>query len=1292
VVNDWTDENLIDASAGDTPPTAPRAAVLPFGDPERDDRWFEDAVRELLRLHGFTDVAFYGTRGDTQDGIDLYGDRGDLHYGIQAKHRKVFTEGDTNEAIAAATYTADRFILALSRRAGVGVHRAIRRNRARWELWDQVRLSDLVRELPHDHAVDYIERFFHPAHVETFLGRSRATTFLEREIYFATFSDPASLRYHGWSRVGPAEPLEALQRFLADGTARVAIVSGPIGGGKSKLLYDATVGYAGALHPYFVAPQAVITPEALAEIRAQHSLVFVDDAGDVDHIESIIAFLRSRPQSKLVLTVAGASSAGVHDSLLELGYRSDEICTIALKRLGRAATIALVQQVLGAESPDVEEAVIRFASDTPLATILTTRVVRERHAGADAVHSEEAASDLVRALYRDVAIGKLSDEIDQAEVRAAMEVIAATGPAKLDDDTWLDLAAAFLGWDVPRLLRAIDAIDDAGVLLRRGFHYSLAPDILRQSVLLGACVARGRDTGFALRLYDYFPYDTSFLRNVALADIESQGEGGPPLFAPVWRAVEQHAASSNSLDRLQLLDHLEHVAYVKPNEVLHLCAYLVDHPAANDGTQPYAHIHVITHTAVLRELPHVLQAVMMGEPARIGQCVRLLWRLAAIEKPDNPHAADAPRAIKELAGYDIQFGTQMAEPILTAVTEMIRSGERDLERRSLLDLIEPALKRDVDDHMSRGTQLVIRRGIVPVSRVRDLRDRAIALVAETALGDDPGRTDKALKLLGDLLRDPWNLVRPPTEQEQAAWDRERAVALDTFDAIIAAERWPLRSLRILDLIPWFANHSSSALVRDRATAALAKLQGPSARDRYRILLSEYLRFDSFAEFDPADPNAGQQLIDEFTGKVSCEYLDSFPDPRELLADVGRHLAEIAETGSHGSAWRLFAALIWERYEYGVRMIDAILEDGDRRFYRDMGALLGTVILHEPAAGAAIADQMLALGDVDAAIGVAQSLGAVNAPPETIPVRARLLREVLRCDNLQVRLCAAHALIWFRDLARDAIPGLIADARIDNESKLADDLFMMLPKDVTTIAPSTRERLLEQLRHVANLEFWPLDYLRRLAPTNGAAVFDLFIWRITAGQLNREYHAVPLVDITFDAVMQALVAAPGRDAGVERLLALYPNLEPARRRAFDTLFGHLARAAPQITKTAIDVAFQSSDSQMHQAGLNWMRTLHHSLVTADVPFLVRSVESAFAVSQELGESLCGPVLNAITFGAEAVAVHEATPSDHRIQEVATAALVGELSPDARRFFETLLQHGRTSAERSIRLSEDAFGPL
>lgn len=1274
------------------PPIRPRVALLPFDDPQQSWNWFEEAVRDLLgRMPQFRNVEAYGVQGDHQEGIDIRADSEAGHIGIQCKKVTECGPGDVGTAILAATYPAERFILALSRRATVGARRVIDQHE-NWELWDQARLSDAVRALPPDQAVDYIERHFHLAWVNDFLGRGRPSTFIGCDASLEPFRDVARLVHHEWTRVDDNGALLHLQAFLAS-RERVALVDGPIGIGKSKLVYDLTAADLGR-PVYFLAAGATVTPDGLREISAGPALIIVDNADDAEGVSLLLGQVLRNPDQQLILTVSASAVAAMNEHLTEAGLEPAQLRSVSLERLARRPTIELAREALGREDAEIEEAIVLHASDSPLTTILTAKLIRDRTTTTAALESEGHVRDLVRSLYREVATGAVADEIPREDVKAVLQLLAAVGPARIERDDWLMPAASFLAWDVEHLLRVIDAIDDARILSRLGSKYAVAPEMLRQSIMLEACTVRGRRTTFPNRVLEHFPQDPKLLHNLAIADLESRASGGPDLFSAPWESIAQAIRDGNSLDRSHFLSQLDTLGFFKPDEVFELVAFLVDHPATNEDTQPYADVGiVIEHKSVLREMPGALKRVMMGSRERLSGCVELLWRIG--KDQTTWHSGDDPiRTVSGLVRYEVGVGTEIAAAVVDVVARMIERGERDTKAHSLLELIAPVLARDVQSAISQGTQLTIRRFVLTVDSVRDLRDRALGVVGAAALGASPRRADKAIGLLADLLREPANQLGEPSVETVAAWDRERGLGLDVFDQIVDAGTLPIRELRIAHNLPFYARYSPSAYVRERASALLGRLGSSPGRDRYRVLMDEFLRADTFVDLRrERDWQEGERRRAAFVSTVAAEVLAATDVPDAIVADLRTRMAAIADAGLYASPRLLFAEIHRQRPDLGMSLVDAILETGDPGLYSWLEPFIRAEFLRDPAQGEALARRVMAIGHADASIAVANALVYHSERADhDCAIRQGLFQTLLTSAFIEARRAAAHDLMFLKNECPDVIPELVLHAEIGADSALAERLYLALPANVEGIDVATRDALAAKLVPVLELDHWPLAFLQHMAPTRSAVVLDVFAARIFLDGAPEGYASVPSSEISVGPVVRALATSPTFEAELLALIRQRADIADEQLARFAPFLRHIAHVLPDLVKGMVVEGLASQSEGIQRAALTWVRYVPHAVLEGDVPYIIRMLERAHEISAEMGMRAEGAITAELTTGAESVGHYEGAPSDMRLQTVAKAALPLEgLSIPVRRFFAGLLEHGRRLEQQTIHSAEEAFGP-
>ena len=1248
-------------------------------------------MRDLFRRHpGYRNVESYGVRGDHQDGIDIRADDDATgHVGIQCKKVDEFRAADARAAVAAATYVADRFILALSRTANVGVRHVID-PLPNWEVWDQQRLSDAVRSLPTHEAADYVSRHFDQAWVEAFLGYAAPATFIDRNRAITPLLDITRLIHHAWIRVDDGGALDALRTFVGS-NQQVALVEGPIGSGKSKLVFDLTVGDLG--YPvYFFVAGAPISIEGLREVRPGPALIIVDNVDDTNGLALLLSHLLQHPDQKAVLTASSGSVPKLDQELASADIEPSQIARISIGRLSRAAIIALARQVLGRENADAEEALVQHAADSPLTTILTARMIRDRTTTALALESESHVRDHVRARYREVATGAVADGVPTSDVRAVLQLLAALGPTRIDRDAFLNAAAAFFGWDEDRLLGVLGAVEDARILHRRGGTYAVAPEMLRQSLMLEACIIRGRPTMYADRVLEAFPEEYGILQNLAIADLESQAGGGPDIFTGPWRKLTDDVRAATSLERAHFVRNLEMLGVFKPDEVFDIVADFVRHPATNDDEQRYAQYGIVVdHQAVIREAPRALRYVIMASSERIRDSVDLLWSIG--KHATWPYMNESPiKTVARLSEYEIGVGAGRASAILDAVTAMVASGEPDTPVHSLLEIIEPILARDVYTSLSQGTQLTIRRMVVDVNAVRELRDRAIDFVAAAALGVDERRATKAIKILAALLREPEHYFGEPSADARAAWDRERVHTLDSFDRIIESCTNPIRELLIADQINFYALHSPSELVRTRVTAQLERIG--TRNDRYRILISEFFQLFKFHRHDESsDFSEANRRLDEFEARATADWLAVYPDPEALVAELRLRIETINATGLFGTSLELLTRIAQIRPDLDGRFVETILASENPEELSWVTPFLRSAFIRDPAEGVALAERLLARDQSAGGTAVANAIVYVSprADGDRL-VRRDLLRRLLSHEEIDVRKVAAHALSYFRTVSADDIPALAAGADIGTVASLAERVYMALPDDLTGIDDATIEALVEKLVPLTTLEHWPRAFLARLAPARSARVLDVIARRLILDDFEAGYMALPYSEHENKPLMEALAASPTFESDVRAMIREHGGENADALSRMTTFLGHVADVRPAFVKGMIMEALASPSDDLQRAALSWIRRLPHAVLEGDTEFVVAILERAHEIGPEIGKRAEESISAELITGAEAVAAYAGAPGDIRLQIVAAAALaLAELSVPVRRFFRELRERGRLGETATIEHSEEVFGP-
>jgi hypothetical protein len=1069
----------------------------------------------------------------------------------------------------------------------------------------------------------------------------------------------------------------------------VAIVSGRVGAGKSKLIYDFSADHKNleGRRSYFLLPGALISSESLREIRASRNIVIIEDASRVVSSLGEVLFHAQRVGAKVILADTPVNALSLRERLLEAGAIADSIVDIRIGRQGRDDTIALARQVLGREEPLIENAIVMHASESPLSTILAARVMRDR---GQVAQTQAEARDLMGALFSDVLAGEVDTGIPREDAKAVLQLVAATSPARLEDDKWLEGAMQFLGWqDRERLLRVLDAIEDSGAFAQLGGLYYV-PELIRQQILREAGVVRGRATDFPIRLYEAFGVNREVLLNVASVDGEITADGGPGIFKPLWQQIADDARASDSLQRAVILDALTGVAHFKPRDVLGLVEYLIDNPATNDAEQPTAEaLGILGHEIVLRQTPAILQAVMSADPRYVPAVVRRLWVIGK-DQERQIGSSDPLEVVKGFTTYGFGFDEKRGLLIVRTVAGMISDGERDTEKHSLIDLITPLLSRDAHTFVSQGSNVGLRTFVVDVLRLQTIRDEAIAVLAAAALGNDDLRADRAIKVLVGLLREPENQVAEPEAQTVAAWNRERGLALDALDEIVIAKAWPLRELRIATQLRWFSKHSPSDFVRSRTCATLDRIESGSDEDRYRTLIPEFLRPEFFADLQKsADFQTAWRAQKDLISRTVDEWFAGSSDAAAFLEDLATRAEAAARAGLSATSRYVFAALASAHPEAANNVLNEILEKGNGRF-PDAGPLISSVFEADIDEAERLAERLLREGDPQLAISLAEGLNP-NLGADAAAVKARLLGMLLTHENLSVRRAAARALMFFCSRSEGYAIDLILATDLEADAKLADDTYMALGS-IDLADDSRLEKLAEKLRPIPRLGYWPIYQLGRIAEINPRAVFELFAWRVQNGPNDHNYQPIPYVDHEVESVLQTVSCSDWfQDKGLQQIHEMRGHAAPGRQYYIEHFVASIGRVAPEIVKSEVERGLSSDDLTDQKAAVRLLAATSHPTIECDIDFIVRTADRAAHLSPDIASYYQSALISSLTSGAELLVAYEASPSDQRVQHVACLALERVKEPATQRLFEELRDWGQHSERRSIQRSEEHLGP-
>jgi transcriptional regulator with XRE-family HTH domain len=978
-------------------------------------REFEDFAASLLGAlyPGARQPYLLGGPGHEQGGFDVVVERDDgrVIAAVQCKRAERFGPAEVRKAVAAATMVADERYVFLSKVASPAAH-AVMREHAGWQLWDRQRLSHAVRDLPLGAAARIVDRYF-PGLRHGFLGLLGPGPWLYPEEYFGRIarSDHYS---HRWRLVGRDGVLEDLVAFGAGERGRVAVLAGRGGAGKTKLVHDLCERLAGDrdLAVVFLDRDPDIDARSFELLPAGRLLVVVDDAHDdaVPVAKVVRGVYRANPEASVLLALRPYGEPQARLGLRDAGVPATEVFRCELDDLEVADAEALAREVLGNGPAAVAERLAHAARDCPLLLVASADLIRR---GKLSPARLEGDAGMSRDLTEVLAGAVIDDMARQPEARIeVLHAIAALQPARTAEAEFRDALAALAGRPYDQVAPHIAALEEAGLLLRRGETFRVVPDLLGDWLLARRSrgPGGGSPTGYVDRVRGAArgPALANLIVNAGRVDWQQGPVAG--LLDGLWREVRARLQAGDAEERLAVFGVLADVAFFQPRPCLDMVRWALDHPpgalAAGLGLPPRLAAEATTDAAcrVLRGAAH--------DPAHLAEAADLLWQLGR-DDPREPgeHQDHAMRILWELAAFRPAGPTTLQHALLGAVRRWLSLPAAD-GGRDPLEVLQPMLATEGRQELWNPRAASWRAFIVdpraePVTALR-------AAVIDVALGQlgspDPRRVLAAFSLLGAALSPPMGgFGLDVTAKARELWDPEFARVLDRLERALrrAPAPHPVPCAALRSHLQWLGEHGT-AEVRRACRGVLSALPTGIRHGLARALRG-----------GPADPpgDAGAALDlparqaalrDLFTAVIaSLETLadaDVAGESEECLRDLQQLLGDSATR-----ARPFLYELVTARPSLAAAIADRAAADPDGILAGQLDIALTALAATGNPDAVTVARTLLAAGDTMIARHVARAFGLQRGrADQLLPGEDDLLRALAAHDDPAVHAMALTA--------------------------------------------------------------------------------------------------------------------------------------------------------------------------------------------------------------------------------------------------------------------------------------------
>ncbi|MEO8351312.1 MAG: hypothetical protein ABI680_06240 [Chthoniobacteraceae bacterium] len=593
----------------------------------------------------------FGRPGDVQEGIDLLAEmRGGGEWDFQCKHVKSWTPEQTRKAIAAYRRDAERRFLLVTCDVSEECRRVIA-DHSGWALWDAREINRRFRELGAFRAAPILFTHFGPGWAEAFFGITGTGPFIGAEAKFAQQLREGSRFHHRLALVGRETQLQQLDDFAESEKARVFLLIGRGGLGKSRLLLewsrrfqkehpDHTLRFVFDKNADF-APALQVAPEPLV-------LIF-DDAHRLDEVRrALFPDLPRRSGIKLVLALRPGPLEQVMQELLGSGFDTTDIITAEpMKPLTGEQAMSLVDSALKSEFHHLRHYLRAASLDCPLIAIIGAELI---NAGALVEADLRVATDVRTRVFASLLddARAVRAEFGSQETDDFLRLLALLGPVKLDA-AFFEKAAPFVGIaSADRVSHLRDELNAAGLLLTTGAGTRVTPDLLSDHLAYDACYdAAGKSRTFAERLLVSFSAEDFPKLMQHLAEAEWQAMSTKPdaasVVKPLWDWFRARFEQSTFFDRGEQIQQWGNISHLQPERTLQLAELALSLTTAPAPEHPW-HSDYFSYAKSLTWLPKMVGPVAEHHPEYLARVFDILWNLGN-DDPDSDNNQSHPLSV-----------------------------------------------------------------------------------------------------------------------------------------------------------------------------------------------------------------------------------------------------------------------------------------------------------------------------------------------------------------------------------------------------------------------------------------------------------------------------------------------------------------------------------------------------------------------------------------------------------------------------------------------------------------------
>ncbi len=1291
------------------PPVTSSPEFLPLGDPNLPWDRFEAFCEEFIsRLPGVKETHRYGRTGSRQRGIDIFADLDNgKRWAFQCKQWKKFTKTDANRAIQKTSYTADRFILMLSLQATSGVRDACDYH-PNWDVWDIGDISRKVRELePHSNA-RLVETHFGALWRDAFLGLRGPSPFVTPSEFFHRFLNTSALFNHAWDLVGRSDHLHQAHEFVKSREQKIAILIGRGGIGKSKILHELAETFDNEHKEtalWLTAEEVPLTPNGADYLPAKPCVIIVDDAHRYDDLPALLDLSQKRLHgTKLFLTCRPQGIDYLKSQLSRGGFDVKEFVVLPeVKELSREEVKELGRQALGPEFAGFAERLAAATWDCPLVTVVGGQLLAKKAIDPELLERDEEFRDTVLVRFRDILIGKIGDRIDKELCKSLLNMIAAVQPIRLDDEQVLDCQAEFLGTDCPTLLSSLGILEEAGVLLRRGYTLRIVPDVLADHILHQANVSpQGILTKYADRVFGRFASlcPSEVLRNLSELDwrLKRSDAQAPDLLGNIWQSIEQEFQAASSLGRGTILGILEKVAVHQPERTLKLVEYAIRSPATESECPERHQFYEYTHSNVLRGLPTLLRQISYTLDF-LPRCCELLWQLGRDDNRDLNRSPDhAMNVLASLGSYEVGKPFIVTRGVLDTIEKLLEDPSCHDHVHSPLDIINPMLAKTGFSVHVEGPNFVYRPFTLDDESIKSIRQRSIFLVGHCLFSRNLRISLRALEILESALDEPHAILDMEiSDEDRDQWRPEQLEILTLIEGLIQRSTEPVILIRIRKALWWHRNYSPSDEVRNMAVAVVSSMSESFELRLTQGLMSPFHIDDwpSIEDNGIHDNNLRQEKSEQMLQALAFDFRSHSKTTDEAYEILTDRLQTINTAGVRSSPQVLLSILGDSDPEFAAGLCDIIVDKPNGPLAPYLHSLLINVRIWNAERARGIGQHALTGGLPILCSGVAKSFQSRRWADTADAEDIEIIEELLDHEDIDTR---GQAIGSLRALAESHPKNAIALAKgveVGENVYLAKELcqlfFERYGVPFQELTSDDLKSLLSRFEDVLEIDDYLINtFLVKASEKDPRAVVDFLLTRIRKeGGKGASYHPLPLVE--FRNSLIGLVASPDQEIILREIRDISLDPGSSVKDWIPQLFREVSsNFESDASLKVLNEWINSENAARLKSAARLVAEAQPTFVFQNVEFTANLLERAYAAGFDCYRSVGSSLESCAFSGVHSGSHGQPMPEDVAIKEQAsTVKSQYDAGSPQYKFYDSLVKRAEASIKAKLLRDEERY---